>query len=363
MTRQEGFTSLTEPTIRGRVKDVLGAPLAQSLSVSQCRSGIHTSEKKVYNMSVPVVDINRKPLMPTTASRARRWIKLGEATPFFNKGIFCVRLNREPSGEEKQDIAVGVDPGSKKEGFTVKSETRKMMRKVRRQRKTPYRQNRKNRSHGGLVPSTKARWQWKLNILKQLCKIYPITDFVVEDIKVKSKGKRNWDKIFSPLQIGKTWFYKQLRILGNVELKQGWETAELRNAAGLKKTSKKMAEVFEAHCVDSWVLANWLIGGHIKPDNVNIICISPIHLHRRQLHILQPAKGSVRKLYGGTRSCGFKRGSLVKHSKYRFVYIGGMINNRVSLHSIINGKRLCQNAKPSDIIFKTYNIWKMHYMH
>ena len=44
-------------------------------------------------MFVPVVDQNHKPLIPTTPSRARRWIQRGEATPFWDRGIFGVRLN------------------------------------------------------------------------------------------------------------------------------------------------------------------------------------------------------------------------------------------------------------------------------
>jgi len=73
-------------------------------------------------MFVPVVDKDNKPLMPTKPSRARRWIKSGKATPFWKKGIFCVRLNVELSVRNSQPIAVGIDPGSKKEAFTVKSE-------------------------------------------------------------------------------------------------------------------------------------------------------------------------------------------------------------------------------------------------
>jgi hypothetical protein len=72
-------------------------------------------------MFVPVVDQNNEPLMPTTPSRARRWIKSGKATPFWKQGIFCVRLNVEPSGRKVQKVVVGIDPGSKKEGVTVKS--------------------------------------------------------------------------------------------------------------------------------------------------------------------------------------------------------------------------------------------------
>ena len=74
-------------------------------------------------MYVPVVDQNQKPLMPTTPSRARKWIKSGKATPFWKQGVFCVRLNQEPSDTKVQEVAVGVDPGSKKEGFTVKSDS------------------------------------------------------------------------------------------------------------------------------------------------------------------------------------------------------------------------------------------------
>jgi hypothetical protein len=72
-------------------------------------------------MFVPVLDSENRPLMPTTPSRAKRWIKSGKATPFWKKGVFCVRLNIEPSNTHRQPIAVGIDPGSKREAFTVKS--------------------------------------------------------------------------------------------------------------------------------------------------------------------------------------------------------------------------------------------------
>ncbi|HEV3250578.1 MAG TPA: RRXRR domain-containing protein, partial [Puia sp.] len=178
---------------------------------------------------VPVINIDNQPLMPTTLLRAKRWILSKRATPFWKKGIFCIRLN-EKVNEIKQDIAVGIDPGSKKEGFTIKSkahtylniqadavtwvkdavEVRKFARRGRRYRKTPCRSQRLNRARGGLSPSTRARWQWKLRILNWLKKMFPITDIVVEDIKARSMGQRKWDKTFSPLEIGKKWFYSQI---------------------------------------------------------------------------------------------------------------------------------------------------------
>ena len=62
------------------------------------------------NMFVPVVDQDQHPLMPTTPARAKRWIKSGKATHFWKGGLFCVRLNGEPSGRRVQPIAVGIDP-------------------------------------------------------------------------------------------------------------------------------------------------------------------------------------------------------------------------------------------------------------
>ena len=332
-------------------------------------------------MFVPVVDSSNRPLMPTMPVRAKRWIESGKATPFWKRGIFCVRLNVEPSNRNTQPIAVGIDPGSKREAFTVKSqthtylnilahavdwvkehvETRRNMRRTRRGRKPPCRQARSNRlvNKERLAPSTKARWQWKLRICSWLSKMLPITAFVVEDIKAKTwKNARKRNVSFSPLEVGKSWFYNQLRQLGIVETKSGIETKDLRNCLGLKKTKNKLAEKFEAHNVDSFVLANWYTGGHIQPGNTQLNVVIPLRLHRRQLHRLEHAPGGVRSPYGGTISLGFKRGSLVKHPKYKLCFIGGSSKGRVSLHSVETGKRLCQNAKPQDIKFLTYNTWR-----
>jgi len=344
---------------------------------------------------VPVTDSNNRPLIPTKPSRARRWIRdggggawsrialcaSGKATPFWDHGVFCVRLNVEPSGRETQPIVVGIDSGSKREGLTVKSaahtflniqatavdwvkdhmETRRDMRRARRFRKTPCRANRRNRARGGIPPSTKARWQWKLRlprIKSGVARLYPIAAFVVEDVKAVTRGQRPWDVLFSPLQAGKEWLYGELRKIAPVHLKHGWETKALRDQAGLKKTRTKTAEVFAAHCVDSWVLANWYTGGHVQPDNTRLLCVTPLRFHRRQLHRLQPEKGGNRRPYGGTRSHGFKRGSLVKHPKLGLTYIGGWLEDRVSLHCVASGKRLTQQAKPSDCCFLSFNTWR-----
>jgi hypothetical protein len=323
------------------------------------------------NLFVPVVDQKHTPLMPTTPSRARRWIKSGKGTGFWKGGLFCVRLNVEPSARTQQPIAVGIDPGSKREGFVVasashtyanmqaeartgvreaeKDSTR--MRRTRRQRKTPCRKPRQNRKHSKkrLPPSTRARWQWKLHLATFLCQLFPVSVFVVEDIKARTRqGKRRWNASFSPLQVGKQWFYEELGKLATVQIRPGYETQGLREQLGLEKTGKKLAEVWDAHCVDAWVLAYSAVGGRKSPDNARLVCIVPFTWHHRQLHRFQPEKGGKRKPYGGTLSQGIKRGTLVKHPKWGKATVGGTRDGKLSLHDPETNKRLTQTARVAD---------------
>jgi hypothetical protein len=110
------------------------------------------------------------------------------------------------------------------------------------------------------------------------------------------------------------------------------------------------------------------VGGHIKPENTQLIEIIPLEFHRRQLHRLQHAAMHIRSRYGGTISAGFKRGSVVKHSKFGFCYVGGWqesptkkdhYRKTISLHSLATGKRLTQNAIPVDCKFKAYGSWRI----
>jgi hypothetical protein len=321
-------------------------------------------------MFVPVIDHKQQPLMPTTPSRARRWIKSGKATAFWKGGLFCVRLNAEPAAREVQPLAVGIDPGSKREGYSVLSaahtylniqaeardgvkeaeQVSTRMRRSRRSRKTPCRKPRQNRkqSKKKLPPSTRARWQWKLRLARFLCQLFPVSVFVVEDVKARTLGKRRWDHSFSPLEVGKEWFYAELLQLAAVQTKQGYETKALREQVCLKKTSKKLAEVWEAHCLDAWVLAHSAVGGRTSPDNRRLVCMVPLVWHRRQLQRFQPEKGDKRKPYGGTLSQGIKRGTLVKHPKWGKATVGGTMDGRVSLHDPQTNRRLTQRAQVAD---------------
>jgi len=296
----------------------------------------------------------------------------GSAISYWQKGIFCVRLTREPFNRKTQPIALGIDPGSKREGYTIATrkavvlnittnttdwvkdhiDTRRQLRRTRRTRKTPYRSCRENRAtlrKDRVPPSTKARWNAKLRMVKFLLKIIPITIINVEDIAAATKkGQAKWNLSFSPLEVGKVWFYQEIENLGVQLLKtQGHQTQEKRDQRGFQKSYSKLNYSWNAHNVDSHVLAEIAMETEILPY-YGLWKVEFLEFHRRQLHVQNPIKNNVRKQYGTTISIGMSRGSVVRY-KNKFYYLGGSSKGKVSIHSIITGKRVKQSVKKRDI--------------
>jgi hypothetical protein len=343
------------------------------------------TSKSITKIYVPVISFTGIPLMPCSPRRAKELMKKHKAKKQWRYGIFYIKLLERDIGNI-QDISCGIDSGSKREAITVKSknktfinilsdartgvkeslETRRNMRGARRSRKTPCRKNKYNRKRNKnfIPPSTRARWNSKLRLVNILRKIYPITIYVVEDIKAKSKeGQRNWNKNFSPLEVGKKYFYNIIKTYGNLILKEGWETSDKRKELNLEKTKNKLDKVFSAHNIDSWVLANFPFDIQTYPENINIYYFEQIELHRRQLHMLQFAKGGKRRRYGGTVSLGIPKGTVVK-VKYKkkaiLCYIGGNMNGKLSIHNIENGEIISKIINKEDIKYMGYIAkWKV----
>lgn len=332
-------------------------------------------------MRIPVVDSRGVALMPCTPAKSRHLFKAGKAKPKWNKlGLFYVQLTYEQEANN-QPLFVGVDPGSKFEGYSVVGKRdsvlnlmaqapthvkeavarRRSMRRARRSRlwRRPKRfDNRLNRRKR-IAPSTRSRWNAKARIVAQLKQVLPFTDAVVEDVQAVTRpGKRagKWNTAFSPVQVGKDHLYRRLRAMGlTVHLKQGWQTKQLRERYGLQKTKSKARQSFTTHCVDAWVLAASVSGAQ-QPTCTQLWYSVPAILHRRQLHRLQASKGGERKTYGGTRSLGVKRGTLVKHPRYGLCSVGGFDRKRgtISLHAYRTNERLTQGAQVKDCRILTW---------
>ena len=131
----------------------------------------------------------------------RRALKEGKAK-VVKRCPFTIQLLYE-TGNEIQDLTLGVDAGSKHIGVSVTSETkevyaaevelrtdivnnlstRREFRRTRRNRKTRYRkprfQNRK-KNEGWLAPSVQAKVDTHLKVIADIHKILPISEIVIE---------------------------------------------------------------------------------------------------------------------------------------------------------------------------------------
>jgi Holliday junction resolvasome RuvABC endonuclease subunit len=348
-------------------------------------------------MRIPVVDKNHKPLMPTTPARARKWIESGKAIKLWSDcGQFYVQLTVVPSGYATQDIVVGIDPGKKYSGIGVQSpkytlytahlvlpfqtvrermDARRLMRRGRRGRRInrslPYsqrahRQKRfSNRRQGKLAPSIRANRQLELRIVSELCKIYPVTEiryeYVRADVDLTSGRKKAKLGIgFSAVMVGQVWMLKQLCKFAPVVKVEGYQTALTREYLRLvkNKVDKSKAE-FNTHAVDGVAIAashfveyrafqasatrghNWVGSVLVAPALFRVVRRPPYS--RRQLHLMVPAQGGLRRKYGGsTTRHGVRKGDLVNSPK-GIGYVSGDTEKQISV-SDSNWKRLGQIA-------------------
>lgn len=149
--------------------------------------------------------------MPCKASKARKLLKHNQAKVVRTEP-FIIQLLYGSSGF-KQDITIGIDPGSKYIGISATTEKqelyssivelrqdivknlsqRRANRRSRRGRKTRYRESRflnrvSSKRKGWLAPSIENKIQTHLKIIKEVYKLLPIKNIIVEinnfDIKM-----------------------------------------------------------------------------------------------------------------------------------------------------------------------------------
>jgi hypothetical protein len=363
----------------------------------------------MLNIRVPVVDPDHKPLMPTTASRARRWVRDGKAVGRWSDiGVYYVQLCTTPSGYETQEISIGLDPGKRYSGLAAQSHTatlvmlhlvlmgflpkqgmaipgvkekmtyRSMLRRGRRSRrinrKVPFkaRNHRKkrfdNRRGSKLPPSIRSNRELELRVVRELCRILPVSSIVYEVIKAdvdRTSGRKGAKsgKGFSPVMVGQKWMLEQLAQYAPVSTREGWQkdgngTSQIREALKLYKDKKrKEAQSPETHCVDGIALAasqfvkyeafhtanshgRRFVGAVTVTPSVFKVVSRP-RITRRRLHDAVPAKGGVRERYGGsTTPFNIRKGDLVRHGK-QIGYCSGYTGEKLSI-SDARWKRLGQ---------------------
>jgi hypothetical protein len=350
------------------------APATPSRGGGHCptlRGGRRGGNAPLY---VSVFFWDGRSLMSWHPARACELARRGRAVRRFSKGVLYVQLPDRTDGE-LQPVACGIDPGSRREGYTVASRCHMYLNidadavtyvrdavatrhQRRRSRTTPRRAPQATQARGGILPSPRARWLWTLCSVDRLRWLYPLSTFAVEHIAAETRGQRRWDAFFSPLEGGKRWFYAEFRLRGDLATRTGWETPALRRAWGLATSRGKSTETFWAHCVGSGTLAASPVGGMV-PEPPVVLRLSPVWLPRRHLHRLELAWGEARRPFGGPRSLGLKRGSRVLHPRFGMASAGGTMGGHISLHDFATGSRLTRRAGPPECTALAYNAWRV----
>jgi len=287
-------------------------------------------------------------------------------------GVFYVQL-KIGAENKRQDVVLGLDTGAKFDGVTIvsrkeilqtgmlelpKGTVRRMSQRRRQRRLRRYRKcrrrscrfNNRKRPAGWMAPSQKAKVDFRLRVVDELRRLYPVIVGVVEDVRFNHYRKR-WGKFFSTVEIGKMRLYDTLfEWFGEVTLIDGTDTAKLREEYRVKKSSNKGERSIYSHAIDALVIS-------ARKAGLNVLRVYSFFVWkgyrypRRQLHKFQFKKGGKRRREGGSMSLGgFRKGDIVLW-KDRLARVGGYMNGRVSLHSFdVESMRFTQKANPDECV-------------
>lgn len=160
--------------------------------------------------TVPVLDAEGSPLMPTRPSRARRLMEQGQAKMKWIKGVFCVQMtdvSADDPAVEVEGVELNIDPGAKATGLAVVSDYRQGREahalielqhrgtriRNRMDRRRAFRRGRRGRIRnrqprfdnrarpdGWLAPSLNTRLANTETWVERLSALFPITQVRVE---------------------------------------------------------------------------------------------------------------------------------------------------------------------------------------
>lgn len=284
------------------------------------------------SIRLPVI-YKAKYFMPMRWSRAKKLEKQKKLKIKYDSklGIYYVHLKYKPSGEEAQDIDLGIDPGTHFDGFTLISKQNHLInfqlnhnKKIsdRMTIRSTYRRTRRgrlrqrparfeSRTSKKLVPAIRSMFEFRKWFILKLKYYYPIKNVVIEDVAYNHyKDTKGIGFGFSQVEQGKNVFYSFLTYSFNkVTLVPGWLTARVRKGYFKKevKTKNKAANDFYAHCVDSFILSQCDLDfeGKLRKFGIKI---TKVWLNRRELYQTK-AKYSDKKYLRKT----------LKHGKVRLL--------------------------------------------
>jgi len=171
------------------------------------------SGKTGRNLRVCVINLQNKPLMPTTPRKARKLIEQKKAE-VIKRTPFVIRLSTA-TGEAKQEITLGIDSGYSNVGFSVVTNKKELVSgnltlrknvsklleqkknyRITRRNKLWYRKPRFNnrvrtKKTGWLAPSMQHKLSTHIRLIQNLNQWLPITKTVVEIASFDTQKMQN----------------------------------------------------------------------------------------------------------------------------------------------------------------------------
>ena len=294
------------------------------------------------------VKYKKKFLTPTTRGRAFYLVSKNKAIWFKDKrGTTCIRMKVKPSGDVINGSTLGVDPGTFYDGYTVsnsngqfnaefiytdkvdnrnfikkKSASRLMNRRSRRLR-LRHRKARFSNRIGNKETNTSVYYrQHRQNQINYLKTLFNFSDVVIEDVSFNHYDDHSRiGKYFSPIEVGKNKLYSFIRQIGlEIILAKGYDTYTSRKTYFGQdlKSKDKSANLFEAHCIDSFILTRFN-NDYILKNKITHFWHRKKMINRRQL-IKFKNKVGFKKEYFRYGKLGTKT-AIRHHSKLKKIRI------------------------------------------
>lgn len=216
LDRRNTYTPPDTAQVRCNCDSVLKVPRGKdgvlSLKTLSNNSEEHLhSGKSGQDTRVPVLNMRGKPLMPTTPRKARILLEQVKAK-VVNRTPFTIQLTYA-TGESKQDITLGIDPGYSNIGYsavsvckeliagevTLRSDIKRLLEKraaYRRTRRSRLwhrepRFNNRGKNNGWFAPSIQHKLDSHIKLIDRLENILPITKVVVEVASFDTQRMQN----------------------------------------------------------------------------------------------------------------------------------------------------------------------------
>jgi cytochrome c553 len=330
----------------------------QSLKTVSNNSDVNRQSGKTgHNLSVYVVNLQKKPLMPCCPGKARRLLNENEAKVVSRKP-FTIQL-LETKGTALQEITLGIDAGYQKVGVSAVSDKKELFSAEvtlrtdipkKLQNRAMYRRQKRNKlwhrkprflnrgiSEGWLAPSIQHKLDSHIRIVEKVKKILPISEVIVEVASFDVQKIKNPDIEGEEYQQGEQLGFWNIR-----EYVLHRDNHTCQHCKGKKKD-----KILQVHHINGKAE-----GATDRPEELLTVCKTCHDEHHKGVDIIPKKKiknfkpesfmTTVRWKIVNTLGCKYTYGHITKHNRIK----QGLGKSHINDAFIIAGGTVQKRSKP-----------------